>query len=84
MSRSIFASSLFTGVMCLATAVIFALLPLTTLGRGSPGNSLRDDTPRTTLAPRKLRIQRGFVVSTVGLAFVLLVAAGLFIQDSGR
>ena len=73
----------FTGVMCLATAVIFALLPLTTLGRGSPGNSLRDDTPRTTLAPRKLRIQRGFVVSTVGLAFVLLVAAGLFIRSFG-
>ncbi|MPY87056.1 MAG: FtsX-like permease family protein [Luteitalea sp.] len=71
----------FTGVMCLATAVIFALLPLATLDRGSPGDSLRDDSSRTTLASRKLRIQRGFVVSTVGLAFVLLVGAGLFIRS---
>jgi putative ABC transport system permease protein len=71
----------FTVVMCLATAVIFALLPLATLDRGSPGTSLRDDTPRTTLAPGKLRIQRGFVVSTVGLAFVLLAGAGLCIRS---
>ena len=71
----------FTGVLCLATAVIFALLPLAALDRRSPGDSLRDETSRTTLASKKLRTQRGFVVSTVGLAFVLLVGAGLFIRS---
>jgi predicted permease len=71
----------FTGVMCLATAVIFALVPLPTLDRRSPGDSLREDPSRTTSGFRQLQVQRGFVVLTVGLACVLLVGAGLFIRS---
>lgn len=71
----------FTGVMCLATAVIFTLVPLPTLDRRNPGDSLRDDASRATTGPSKLHVQRGFVVLTVSLACVLLVGAGLFIRS---
>jgi predicted permease len=70
-----------TGVMCLATALVFALLPLATLDRRDPGDSLREGASRTTHTVRKLRMQRSFVVSTVALAFVLLVGAGLFMRS---
>ena len=71
----------FTGAMCLATAVIFALVPLPTLDRRNPVDSLREDPSRTTSGAGWLRIQRGFVVLTVSLACVLLVGAGLFIRS---
>ena len=71
----------FTGVVCLATAVIFALIPLPALDRRNPGDSLREDPSRTTAGASKLRVQRGFVVLTVSLACVLLVGAGLFIRS---
>ena len=71
----------FTGVMCLATAVIFALVPLPTLDRRNPGDSLREDPSRATAGVSKLHVQRGFVVLTVSLACVLLVGAGLFIRS---
>jgi predicted permease len=71
----------FTAAVCLATAVIFALVPLPTLDRRNPGDSLRDDPSRTTSGLGKLHVQRGFVVLTVSLACVLLVGAGLFIRS---
>ena len=43
----------FTGAMCLATAVIFALVPLPTLDRRNPVDSLREDPSRTTSGIRK-------------------------------
>ena len=71
----------FTSAMCFATTVVFGLLPLATLDPGSPNGSLRGDMARATGTPRNLLVQRGFVVSTVGLAFVLLIGAGLFIRS---
>jgi predicted permease len=71
----------FTAVMCLATTVIFALVPLPGLGRRNPGDSLREDALRATSGRSKLHAQRGFVVLTVSLACVLLVGAGLFIRS---
>jgi putative ABC transport system permease protein len=71
----------FTGVMCLATAVIFALVPLPTLDRRNPVDSLREDPSRTTAGFSKLLVQRGFVVLTVSLACILLFGAGLFIRS---
>ena len=71
----------FTGAMCLATAVIFALVPLPTLDCRNPVDSLREDPSRTTSGAGRLRVQSGFVVLTVSLACVLLVGAGLFIRS---
>jgi putative ABC transport system permease protein len=70
----------FTALMCLGTALIFALLPLVTLGRRHPGDSLRQES-RTTSGSAELHLQRGFVVLTVSLACVLLVGAGVFIRS---
>ena len=71
----------FTGVLCLATAVICALVPLPALDRRNPGDALRSETSRTTSGAGKLHLQRGFVVLTVSLACVLLAGAGLLIRS---
>jgi predicted permease len=71
----------FTSTTCIVTALIFALLPLAVLNRRSPGDALRQDTSRTTVTRRGLRMRQGFVISAVGLAFVLLVGAGLFLRS---
>ena len=71
----------FTGGMCLATSIFFALVPLATLDRRNPGDALRDETSRTTSGSNRLRVQRVFVVVTVSLACVLLVGAGLFMRS---
>jgi predicted permease len=61
--------------------MIFALVPLATLDRRNPADSLRDEPSRTTSGGGRLYLQRGFVVVTVTLACVLLVGAGLFIRS---
>jgi putative ABC transport system permease protein len=70
-----------TGVLAIATAIAFTLVPLVTLDSRRPGDSLHEGSARTTGSVRKLRLQRAFVVSTVALAFVLLVGAGLFMRS---
>ena len=71
----------FTAVMCVAAALIFALVPLPRLDRRAPLDSLRDDPTRTTAGFSKRRLQRGLVVLTVSLACILLVGAGLFARS---
>jgi predicted permease len=70
----------FTAAISLATAVLFALLPVPMLDRRNPADPLRDDA-RSTDGVQRLNVQRGFVVLTVALACVLLVGAGLFIRS---
>jgi predicted permease len=70
----------FTAAISVATAIMFAVVPLVTLDRRNPGDSLRDETPRTTGSSR-FRIQRALVIVTVSLACILLVGAGLFIRS---
>ena len=71
----------FTTVTCLGTALVFALVPLATLERRSPGDSLRAEPSRASSGSGRLRLQRGFVIATVTLACVLLAGAGLFIRS---
>ncbi|MPZ21121.1 MAG: FtsX-like permease family protein [Luteitalea sp.] len=71
----------FTAMTCVATGLIVGLLPLATLDRRSPGDALRADTSRTTGARQRPRMQQAFVISAVGLAFVLLVGAGLLLRS---
>lgn len=71
----------FTGALCVATAVIFGLVPLPMLDRRNPADSMREEPSRTTSGGGRLRVQRGFVVLTVSLACVLLVGAGLFLRS---
>ena len=72
----------FTGVIAVATAVLFALIPLLTIeGGGRPALALSEAPSRSTPGRRRHRLQTGLVVSTVALSCVLLVGAGLFIRS---
>jgi putative ABC transport system permease protein len=72
---------IFTAVLSVATAVVFALIPLMVMDRRSSSSLLQAGGTRVTSGSLKLRIQNGLVVSTVALAFVLLVASGLFLRS---
>lgn len=71
----------FTAGVAIVTAILFALLPLVTVDRGGPGPALQEEASRTTPGLRRHRLQAALVVSTVVLAVVLLVGAGLFIRS---
>ena len=67
----------FSVCVAIATGLAFGILPLIVKGRDL--NSLREANARTV--PKTHRIQNGLVISTVALAFVLLIGAGLFIRS---
>src|SRR5688572_13760966 len=71
----------FSAGLAIATSVLFALIPLVTVDRGTAGRALQDETSRTTPGIRRHRVQSALVVSTVVLACVLLAGAGLFIRS---
>jgi predicted permease len=71
----------FTAGVAIAASIFFALVPLVTIDRGRPGLALQEEASRATSGVRRHRLQAGLVVSTVALACVLLVAAGLFIRS---
>ena len=63
------------------TAIVFALLPLLGTESSRPGPALQEEAARTTPGVSRRRLQSALVVTTVVLAFVLLVGAGLFIRS---
>ena len=71
----------FTGGIAIATSILFALIPLVTVDRGSRRARTSGGPSRSTPGLRRHRMQAGLVVSTVMLACVLLVGAGLFIRS---
>lgn len=71
----------FTAAIAVATSIFFALIPLASVDRSGAGGVLQEEASRTTPGVRRHRIQAGLIVSTVTLAFVLLVGAGLFIRS---
>ena len=71
----------FASGLVIATALLFALIPLVTVERGAPGRALQEEAARTTPGVRRHRVQAALVVSTVALACVLLAGAGLFIRS---
>jgi hypothetical protein len=71
----------FTGGIAIVTALVFAAIPLLTRERQTLGQTLQEEATRTTPGLRRHRLQGMLVVSTVALACVLLVGAGLFIRS---
>lgn len=71
----------FTAGVAIATSILFAIIPLLTLERRTPGSALQEEAASTTPGTGRHRLQAGLVVSTVVLSFVLLVGAGLFIRS---
>ena len=70
----------FTGGIAIATSLLFALIPLGTVARARTGLALQE-TSRSTPGRRRHHMQASLVVTTVMLACVLLVGAGLFIRS---
>jgi putative ABC transport system permease protein len=71
----------FSAGIAIFTAIVFSLLPLFGVESRMPGPALQEEGTRTTPGVRRHRLQSALVVSTVILAFVLLVGAGLFIRS---
>ena len=71
----------FAAALTIATTILFALLPLVGMERRREAGVLQEEASRTTTSARGHRVQAGLVVSTVALACVLLVGAGLFIRS---
>jgi predicted permease len=71
----------FTVAISILTSILFAVIPMIGIDRRGPGSTLQEEASRTTPGLRRHRVQSGLVVSTVTLAFVLLIGAGLFIRS---
>jgi putative ABC transport system permease protein len=71
----------FTLGISILTSIIFAVIPMFGIGHEGPGSTLQEEASRATPGLRRHRMQAGLVVSTVTLAFVLLIGAGLFIRS---
>lgn len=71
----------FSAAIAALTAIVFAVLPLLGTESHVPGTTLQEEAARTTPGVRRRRLQSALVVTTVVLAFVLLVGAGLFIRS---
>jgi putative ABC transport system permease protein len=71
----------FTAAIGIATSIFFALVPAMAIDWRRPGAALQEEVSRSTPGRRRHRLQAGLVVSTVTLAVVLLVGAGLFIRS---
>jgi predicted permease len=71
----------FSAAIATLTAIVFAVLPLLGTRSWLPGPALQEEAVRTTPGVHRRRLQSALVVTTVVLAFVLLVGAGLFIRS---
>lgn len=72
---------LFAIAVATLCAVIFGLAPALRAARTQPGDVLRDQSRSSTGGMAQLRLREWLVVSQVGLAFVLLVGAGLLLAS---
>jgi putative ABC transport system permease protein len=71
----------FTLSLSALTAIVFGIVPLLAGQRRDLNDLLRDGAARTTAGLGQHRLQAGLVVSSVALAFVLLVSAGLLMRS---
>jgi putative ABC transport system permease protein len=73
----------FTLALSMATAVFFGLVPMAAGLRRELTDALREGA-RASGGRRQHRLQAGLIVTSVALAFVLLVASGLLIRSFTR
>jgi putative ABC transport system permease protein len=71
----------FTSVVALGSAALFALVPLAAGLRRDLNDLLREAATRATGGRRQHRVQGTLVVTSVAFAFVLLAGAGLFVRS---
>src|SRR5712692_1742463 len=66
---------LFTGLIAIATCVIFGLVPAFRSSRADPGLALKSGSRGSTAGPERFSFQRLLVVSQLAVSVVLLVGA---------
>src|SRR5713101_2767157 len=72
---------LFTGLIAIATCVIFGLVPAFRSSRADPGLALKSGSRGSTAGPERFSFQRLLVVSQLAVSVVLLVGALLFVRS---
>jgi predicted permease len=71
----------FTFAIALATGILFGLAPALQTSRADLTQALRENGRSTTGSGRQLHLRSLLVVAEVGLAFVLLIGAGLMLRS---
>jgi predicted permease len=74
----------FSVVIASLSALGFGLLPALRAAKTQPGDILREQSRSATSGGVQMRLRQWLVVSQVGLAFMLLVGAGLLIASFQR
>jgi putative ABC transport system permease protein len=75
--------TLFSFAVCMATMLLFAVLPALDVAHGSLTEALQDGG-RGTGGPRASRVRSGLIVGEVALSLILLVGAGLLMRSFER
>ena len=73
----------FTFVACIATSLVFGLIPAVQAARWDPEVSLRD-SGRSSGGVDRQRTRRLLVISQIALALLLLIGTGLMVQSFRR
>jgi predicted permease len=71
----------FTGVLSMATAVVFGLLPALGASRPDPWRTLKEAMTTIAGSGGSLVLRKGLVAAQVALSFLLLFGAGLFVRS---
>ena len=71
----------FTGLLSVATAVVFGLLPALSASRPDPWRTLKEAMTTIAGSGGSLVLRKGLVAAQVALSFLLLFGAGLFVRS---
>lgn len=71
----------FTGLLILATSVLFGLAPALQVSRVHPADTLKEGGRSATVGAAGRRLRNILIVTEVALAFILLSGAGLLIRS---
>ena len=71
----------FTFLVSIVTGILFGLAPALQASRTDPRQSLHEGGRSATASGRQRRLRNALVISEVGLAFILLIGAGLMFRS---
>ena len=75
---------LFSVLVTIASGLVFGIVPAVTASKTNLVSSLKDAERGDSASSSRQWLRRGFVVSEVALALVLLISAGLFVRSFGK